>query len=173
MPQKSLKTKSSTLTSTSDLLITSDWDNSDVSPCLDRLYVPHDRYRGQGLQCFGKGVMIRGRTSSGVCFRFSGLSASAGRATTSYLRMATLGARAVSIVSKMLVAVSISKATVDPPFLKNRWNIWDGFHKEVIRSPQYLSLKLKLSRFVALSLWTPTPFATASGALCAQYYRCF
>ncbi|KAF8272896.1 hypothetical protein EI94DRAFT_103997 [Lactarius quietus] len=89
------KPKTSSLTSPSDLLITPDRDNSDISPCLDHLYVPHARYLGKGLQCFGKGVMIR-----------------AGRATTSYLRKATLGAQAVAIVSKI-------------------WNIWDGFHKEL------------------------------------------
>ncbi|KAI9462384.1 hypothetical protein BJY52DRAFT_1222007 [Lactarius psammicola] len=84
MSSKSLKTKTSTLTPTSKLLITSDRDNSDDPPCLDHLYVPHDRYLGQGLQCLGKGVMIR-----------------AGRATTSYLRKATFGAQAVAIVSKI------------------------------------------------------------------------
>ncbi|KAN0134898.1 hypothetical protein V8E53_007272 [Lactarius tabidus] len=84
MSQKSLNTKTSSLTSTTDLLITSDRDNSDISPRLDHLYIPHGRYLGQGLQCFGKGVMIR-----------------AGRATTSYLRKATFGAQAVAIVSKI------------------------------------------------------------------------
>ncbi|KAH9165838.1 hypothetical protein EDB89DRAFT_2007524 [Lactarius sanguifluus] len=84
MSPKSLKAKNSTLISTSGLLITSDRDNSDVPPCLDRLYVPHGRHSGQGLQYLGKGVMIR-----------------AGRATTSYLRRATFGAQAVAIVSKI------------------------------------------------------------------------
>ena len=110
MSLKSCKTK----TSTPELLITFDGDNSDVSPSLDQLYVPHGRYHGQGLQCLGKGVMIRGRISSRVCFRFSDLSALAGRATTSYLRKATFGAQAVAIVSKMLVSVSISRTIVDP-----------------------------------------------------------
>ncbi|KAH9044729.1 hypothetical protein EDB85DRAFT_1910941 [Lactarius pseudohatsudake] len=84
MSPKSFKTKISTLTSTSGLLITSDRDNSDVPPCLDHLYVPHGRHLGQGLEYLGKGVMIR-----------------AGRATTSYLRRATFGAQAVAIVSKI------------------------------------------------------------------------
>ncbi|KAH8997529.1 hypothetical protein EDB92DRAFT_1840286 [Lactarius akahatsu] len=84
MSPKSLKTKTSTLTSMSGLLSTSDRDNSDVPPCLDHLYVPHGRHLGQGLQYLGKGVMIR-----------------AGRATTSYLRRATFGAQAVAIVSKI------------------------------------------------------------------------
>jgi hypothetical protein len=38
-------------------------DSLDVSPCLDRLYVPHGRYSrffGQKLRCLGKGVMLRG-----------------------------------------------------------------------------------------------------------------
>ena len=38
----------------------------------------------------------------------------AGRATTSYLRKATLGAQAFAIVSKMLVSLSIPKASVEP-----------------------------------------------------------
>ncbi|KAH9065975.1 hypothetical protein EDB87DRAFT_1594161 [Lactarius vividus] len=88
MSPKSLKTKTSTLTSTSGPLITSDQasdrDNSDVPPCLDHLYVLHGRHLGQGPQYLGKGVMIR-----------------AGRATTSYLRRATFGAQAVAVVSKI------------------------------------------------------------------------
>ena len=56
--------------------------------------------------------MLRGRISSAVCFRF--LDPSAGRATTSYLRKATLGAQAVAIVSKMLVSVFISRVNADP-----------------------------------------------------------
>lgn len=73
-------------------------DNSNVSLCLDHLYVPHGRYSrffGRKLRCTGKGVMLR-----------------AGRATTTYLRKATLGARAIAVVTKI-------------------WKIWDGFHKEL------------------------------------------
>lgn len=73
MSQKSLNTKTSSLTSTSGVLITSDRDNSDVSPLLDHLYVPHGRYLDQELQFLGKGVMIRGTISSRVCFHFSDL----------------------------------------------------------------------------------------------------
>lgn len=112
MSLKSLNTKTSTLTPTSDR------DNSDDPPCLDHLYVPHGRYLGQGLQYLGKGVMIRGRISSRICFRCSDLSASAGRATTSYLRRATFGAQAVAIVSKMLVSISIPMTSVDPFFCR-------------------------------------------------------
>lgn len=38
-------------------------DNSNVSPHLDHLYMPHGRYSrflGQKLRCLGKGVMLRG-----------------------------------------------------------------------------------------------------------------
>jgi len=73
-------------------------DNSNVSLCLDHLYIPHGRYSrlfGRKLRCFGKGVMLR-----------------AGRATTCYLRKATLGAQAIAVVTKI-------------------WKIWDGFHKEL------------------------------------------
>ncbi|KAI0274824.1 hypothetical protein BC834DRAFT_15383 [Gloeopeniophorella convolvens] len=65
---------------------------------IDHLYVPHGKYSysfGRTLQCLGKGAMLR-----------------AGRATTSYIRKATLGTQAISIVSKI-------------------WNIWDGLHKEL------------------------------------------
>lgn len=42
-------------------------DNSNVSLCLGHLYIPHGRYSrffGRKLRCFGKGVMLRGETSS-------------------------------------------------------------------------------------------------------------
>jgi hypothetical protein len=169
MSHKSLKSKTSTLPSTSDLLITSDRDNSDVSPCLEHLYVPHERYHGKELQCFGKGVMLRGRISSGVCFRF--LDPSAGRATTSYLRKATLGAQAVAIVSKMLVSVSISRENVDPSFVKQMENLGWVSQRGNPFTAKLISQAYSFS--VALSLRPPPSFAAASGALCAQYYRRF
>lgn len=59
-----LATSTSTL---SQMLVASlakcDDDNSDVSSCLDHLYLPHGKYSllfGQKLRCLGKGVMLRG-----------------------------------------------------------------------------------------------------------------